>query len=413
MKENTILTLSNGIRVVHRFIPTTAIVHCGIMINAGSRDETLRNQGIAHFWEHMAFKGTRRRTALQILHELDSVGGELNAYTDKEKIAFFASVRNAYTERAIDVLTDITFRSVFPEKELIKEKGVILEEMSMYLDSPDDSLQDEFEAMLYPKHPIGMNILGREATVRNFTRKDFVDFFSKHVRAGEVVFSIVGNVPEAALQTYIKRYLEPIKLPHSRVTRKKPNLIKPTSKEIFRNVKQAKCALGSQGVSLKHPMRIPLYLLANLLGGPGMNSRLNLNLRERYGYVYAIDAHSMPMTDTGMFAIFFGTDPGQLDKCLRLIRTELDRLIDKPLNRSQLNGLKEQIKGQLAMAEENNLNQMLMMARTTLDFGRVPNLDYVFDRIDAVSATTLQEVADKVFPEKRMSILKMLPSKDK
>ncbi len=211
MRDCTIFTLSNGIRVVYRQMPSTAIVHCGIILNVGSRDENLDNQGIAHFWEHMAFKGTRKRKTLDILNSLDSVGGELNAYTDKEKIAFYASVRNEYFERAVDLLSDITFYSIFPEKELEKERSVILEEMAMYLDSPDDSLQDEFEAVVYKKHPLGMNILGREETINSFKRKDFTAFLKDHIHASRIVFSIVGNIPPAEIERLSKKYIEGFK----------------------------------------------------------------------------------------------------------------------------------------------------------------------------------------------------------
>ena len=183
MRDCTIFTLTNGLRVVHQRITTSAIVHCGLVLDIGSRDETILNQGIAHFWEHMAFKGTKRRKTLDIINSLDSVGGELNAYTDKEKIAFYASVRKEYFERAVDLLSDITFHSVFPEKELEKERGVILEEMAMYLDSPDESLQDEFESVVYKNHPMGMNILGRAETINAFQKKDFVSFFKGHINA--------------------------------------------------------------------------------------------------------------------------------------------------------------------------------------------------------------------------------------
>lgn len=409
MKDITIFRLSNGIRVVHQQITHTKIVHCGIFLGIGSRDETEENQGIAHFWEHMAFKGTRKRTTLDIITSLDSVGGELNAYTDKEKIVFFASVRDQYFERAVDLLSDITFNSTIPEKELEKERGVILEEMSMYLDSPDDSLQDEFETVIYRKHPMGMNILGKKETVGTIDRKDFRDFFDKNLTTEKIVFSCIGNITLQEAERMAKRYLEKRSLKNAPTKRKRINIYKPSHKLLTRPVKQAKVAIGRDAYPMNHEDRVAFYMLVNMLGGPGMNSKLNLALRERYGYVYSIDAHYIPYTDTGMFAIFFGTEPKQLDKCMRLVQQELNKLKDKRLSPKQLEAAKEQIKGQMAMAEENNMSLMMMMGRSVLDYNRVPSLEEVFEKIQAVSSAKLQRVANTMFSEKELSQLVIKP----
>jgi len=409
MRDCTIFKLSNGIRVVHQRITTTAIVHCGIVLDIGSRDEDISNQGIAHFWEHMAFKGTRKRKSLDIISSLDAVGGELNAFTDKEKIAFYASVRNEYFERAMDVLSDITFHSIFPEKELEKERGVILEEMAMYVDSPDESLQDEFEAIVYKNHPMGMNILGREETIKSFRKRDFTKFFHDHVDTKKVVFSCVGDISLDEVQRLAKTYLERFTSHHSNGRRRKFSSYKPREEILKRTVKQAKCAIGRDAYPIHHQNRIPLYLLVNILGGPGMNSRLNLSLREKYGFVYSIDAQYISYSDTGMFSVFFGTEPKQLDKCINLVRNELNRFQEKPLTKRQLAQAKEQMKGQLAMAEENNLSLMLMMGRSVLLYNRVPKLSEIFDTIDATTALTLQDIAQDIFDEKKLSYLTMEP----
>lgn len=409
MKDRTIFRLSNGIRVVHERIPTTAIVHCGIILDVGSRDESFDNQGIAHFWEHMAFKGTRKRKTIDILSSLDSIGGELNAYTDKERIAFYASVRREYFERAVDVLSDITFHSVFPERELEKERGVILEEMAMYKDSPDDSLQDEFEAVVYKKHPMGMNILGREDTIRSFRKKDFVSFFRNHMNTSRIVFSCVGNISHEEVQRLAKKYLEGFRNTCLNGRRKRFSNYQAQEQILMRTVKQAKCAMGRDAYPIKHDDRIPLYMLVNMIGGPGMNSQLNLALREKYGFVYSVEAHYIPYTDTGLFAVFFGTEPRQLDKCIRLVKRELNRHCEKPLSQRKLRAMKEQIKGQLAMAEENNLNLMLMMGRTVLDFGSVPTLEEIFQKIDETDAHKLQDIAQDIFDERKLSMLTMVP----
>jgi predicted Zn-dependent peptidase len=388
-------------------------VHCGLVLDIGSRDESILNQGIAHFWEHMAFKGTRKRKTLDIINSLDSVGGELNAYTDKEKIAFYASVRKEYFERAVDLLSDITFHSVFPEKELEKERGVILEEMAMYLDSPDESLQDEFESIVFKNHPMGMNILGRAETINAFQKKDFVSFFKEHINAKKVVFSCVGDIALEEVERLAKKYLENFKTHQLNGRRKKFASYKPGYQVLERTVKQAKCAIGGEAYPVHNGNRVPLYLLVNILGGPGMNSRLNLSLREKYGLVYSVDAHYIPYSDTGMFAVFFGTEPKQLDKCIKLVKKELLKFCDKPLSRPQLAAAKEQIKGQLAMSEENNLSLMLMMARSVLLYNRVPRLEEIFQTIDNTDAQKLQDVAQDIFDEKKLSLLTMVPENGK
>jgi predicted Zn-dependent peptidase len=413
MRDCTIFTLTNGLRVVHQRITTSAIVHCGLVLDIGSRDESILNQGIAHFWEHMAFKGTRKRKTLDIINSLDSVGGELNAYTDKEKIAFYASARKEYFERAVDLLSDITFHSVFPEKELEKERGVILEEMAMYLDSPDESLQDEFESVVYKNHPMGMNILGRAETINAFQKKDFVSFFKGHINTKKVVFSCVGDIALDEVERLAKKYLENFKTHQLNGRRKKFSSYKPAYQVLERTVKQAKCAIGGEAYPVHNGNRVPLYLLVNILGGPGMNSRLNLSLREKYGLVYSVDAHYIPYSDTGMFAVFFGTEPKQLDKCINLVKKELLKFCDKPLSRPQLAAAKEQIKGQLAMSEENNLSLMLMMARSVLLYNRVPRLEEIFHMIDNTNAQKLQDVAQDIFDEKKLSLLTMVPENGK
>ncbi len=409
MKDCTIFTLSNGIRVVHQQIAHTKIVHCGLFLGIGSRDENEQNQGIAHFWEHMAFKGTRKRSTLDIITSLDAVGGELNAYTDKEKIVFYASLRDEYFERAVDLLSDITFNSILPEKELEKERGVILEEMSMYLDSPDDSLQDEFENVMYRKHPMGMNILGKKETVSKLSRRDFKNFFDENLSTDKIVFSCIGNITLKETERLAKRYLEKRSLKVKTAKRKKINLYKPNERVLNRTVKQAKCAIGRDAYPMDHTDRVPLYILINMLGGSGMNSRLNLSLRERYGYVYSIDAHYIPYSDTGLFAVFFGTEPKQVERCLNLVKKEMARFREKRLTTKQLEEAKEQIKGQMAMAEENNQSLMMMMGRSVLDYNRVPSIEEVFEKIQRVSPAKIQHVANDIFNEKLLSQLIIKP----
>lgn len=410
MKNEFLFTLPNGIRVVYQHVPNTKIVHCGIFLDVGSRDENPANQGIAHFWEHMAFKGTEKRKSFHIISSLDAVGGELNAYTDKEKIVFYASVRDQYTERAIDILSDITFHSIFPQAQIDKERGVILEEMAMYLDTPDDSLQDEFDALMFKNHPMGMNILGRQETVSSFMRKDFVSFFKDHVDTSRVVFSCVGNIPVDKIEKLANKYLR-VRQSKRKNIRERAVKYVPREKEITRHVKQGRCAMGREAYPIYHENRIPFYMLVNMLGGPGMNSRLNIALREKYGFVYSVDAHYVSYTDTGMFVIYFGTEIKQLDKCIGLVKKELNKLMDDRLSVRQLAAAKEQIKGQLAMSEENNLNQMMMMGRSILNRGYVPSLDEIFGLIEQTNAKKIQQMAREMFDPEQLSYLKMVPGK--
>lgn len=410
MRNEYLFTLSNGIRVAYQHVPLTKIVHCGIFLDVGSRDENPANQGIAHFWEHMAFKGTAKRKSFHIISSLDAVGGELNAYTDKEKVVFYASIRDEYIERAIDILSDITFHSVFPQAQIEKERGVILEEMAMYLDTPDDSLQDEFDSLMYKNHPMGMNILGRRETVSSFMRKDFLSFFKDHIDTGRIVFSCVGNIPVDKIEKLANKYLH-VRRAKRKVQRKRALKYVPREKELLRQVKQGRCAMGREAYPIHHENRIPFYMLVNMLGGPGMNSRLNISLREKYGFVYSVEAHYVSYTDTGMFVIYFGTEMKQLDKCIGLVKKELIKLCNEKLSARQLAAGKEQIKGQLAMSEENNLNQMMMMGRSILNRGYVPSLDEIFGLIQQTDANKIQSMAREMFNPGQLSYLKMVPIK--
>jgi predicted Zn-dependent peptidase len=405
MRAYEIHTLKNGIRVIHNQITTTKIVHCGIMLDIGSRDESHHNQGIAHFWEHMAFKGTRKRKSFHILNRLESLGGELNAFTDKEKILFYASLRDEYFERALELLTDITFDSIFPEAQIEKERQVILEEMSMYYDDPEDSLQDEFDALVFKNHPLGMNILGTEKTVRSFKRKNFRQFIKEHLDTRRIVFSCVGNLPTEKVIRLAEKYLGAIPASKAHQKRKQFSGYKPAHQILNRPVKQSRCAIGRASYSFSDDKRSPFYMLTSILGGSGMNSRLNLALREKHGYVYSIGAQYVPFTDTGLFVISFGTEPSQMRKSIELVKLELQKLRDTPLGARQLSSSKEQILGQIAMAEENNVSFMIMMARNLLDHGRVTTLDEIFERVKNTSAKQLQELAHEMFNERHLSTL--------
>ena len=409
MRDYAIHTLKNGIRVVHNRIITTKIVHCGIMLDIGSRDENHANQGIAHFWEHMAFKGTRKRKAFHILNRLESLGGELNAFTDKEKILFFASLRGAYFERAVELLTDITFDSIFPEGQIERERNVIMEEMAMYFDDPEDSLQDEFDRVVFAGHPLGMNILGREKTIKSFRRIDFQRFVKEHLDTSKIIFSSVGNVEMEEVVRLAEKYMDHIPKMTSRKVRKGFTGYQPKEVVLRRTVKQARCAIGRTAYKISDEKRGPFYMLTNILGGPGLNSRLNMALREKRGYVYSIAAQFVPFTDTGLFVISFGTESSQMVKSISLVEQELRKLREEPLGKKQLAAAKEQIMGQIAMGEENNVSFMMMMARNLLDIGRITTLDELFSQVKNTSAEELMSLANEIFKENKFSYLMMEP----
>jgi predicted Zn-dependent peptidase len=409
MRNYQIHTLKNGIRVVHNQVASTKIVHCGIMLDIGSRDEDLSNQGIAHFWEHMAFKGTKKRKSFHILNRLESLGGELNAFTDKEKILFYASLRDDYFERAVELLADITFDSIFPQQQIEKERHVILEEMSMYFDDPEDSLQDEFDALIFPGHPMGMNILGTEKTVKRFKRSDFRSFVKKHLDTSKIVFSCVGNVSMEEVIRLAEKYMGNVPKVSSTKKRTKFSGYKPKELILKREVKQGRCAMGRVSYKVSDERRSPFYMLTSILGGSGMNSRLNLVLREKHGFVYSIGSHFVPFTDTGIFMISFGTEPSQMKKSIDLVKTELKRLCDEPLGKKQLASSKEQILGHLAMAEESNINFMMMMARNLLDLGKIISFEEIHERVKKTTSAQLQELAIEMFDERKLSCLIMEP----
>lgn len=409
MEEYDSYTLPNGIRVLHKHVTHTKIVHCGFTLDIGSRDEKPHQQGIAHFWEHMAFKGTRKRKSFHILNRLEAVGGELNAFTTKEKISFHASLLDEHFEKAVELLTDITFDSVFPERQIERERNVILEEMAMYHDSPEDSIQDEFDAVVFDNHALGFNILGTTESVRSFHRDDFKRFIAENLDTSRVVFSSVGNIPFSKVKKLADKHLASI--PACTSARQRVSFAQYTPKNVVkaRAVTQAQCAIGHTAYPLEHPSRLPFFMLINILGGPGMNSRLNLALREKYGFVYSVEATYTPYIDTALMAIYFGTEPKQLDKSLSLIGRELRLLREKTMGTLQLHTAKEQLMGQLAMAEESNHNFMLMLGRSILDVGRVDSLPDIFAHIRRITAAQLRDIANEMLDENRMSHLTYLP----
>ena len=402
-------TFPNGITIVHRQVSNTRVLHCGFVLDIGSRDEDSSQEGLAHFWEHMAFKGTSKRKSFHIINRLEAVGGELNAYTTKEKIWFHASILDQHFERAVELLKDITFNSVFPEKEVIKEKNVILEEMSMYFDSPEDAIQDDFESILFRNHSLAHNILGTQKSVKSFRQNNFKQFLKENLDNSKLLFVSIGNVSFEKIKACCEKYFSEIPTKTSVKKRERFKELKPINTIVKKNISQAHCMIGRACYSIKDKRKVPLFMMANLLGGPAMTSRLNMSLRERKGLVYSIDASYAPLTDTGLFSVYFGTEKRQLERSVELVLKEFKLLRDTKLGGVQLHSLKEQIKGQLVIAEENNVSFMQMMGKSLLDYGKIESLDSVIKSIEEVSSDQLQTLANEFLIEKKFTSLTYLP----
>jgi predicted Zn-dependent peptidase len=409
MEEYKEFSLSNGIRVVHRQVTNTKILHCGIILDVGSRDEQPEEYGIAHFWEHMAFKGTSKRKAYHIINSLDSVGGELNAYTTKEKICFYASILDGFAEKAVALLADITFDSVFPDKQIQRERQVILEEMAMYKDNPEDAIQDEFDEQIFANHELSHNILGTTTTVRSFKREHFNKFIARNIDTSKVIISFVGNISERKIKRLANKYLGHLEGLSARQERQPFVNYQSSDITLTRNDIQAHFAMGRPAYAINDDKRVAFAMLVNLLGGPSMNTRLNLALREKLGYVYAVEASYQTYTDTGLFAIFFGTEQKNLKRSIKVVDKELLKLRTQKLGTVQLRSLKEQMMGQLAMSEENNAGQMLMMGKSLLDLNRIQSLDSIFSKLKAVSSSDIMEVANEMLVPETLSSLIYTP----
>lgn len=409
MKEYELVELPNGIRVIHKQVTDSKIAHVGVMLDIGSRDELENEQGLAHFWEHMVFKGTKKRKAFHIINRLESLGGELNAYTTKEKICFYSSVLHNHLDKSVELLADITFNSTFPEKQIVKERTVILEEMAMYRDSPEDAIQDDFDELIFPNHALGKNILGTEETVSSFTRSNFQSFLQRNLNTEKIVISSVGNYPASKLIKSAKKHFGEVVHKNNTPERNWVDEYSPSKMESMKPISQAHFAIGKPAFSIRDKKRIPFFFLINLLGGAGMNSKLNLSLREKHGLVYGVEASYSPFLDTGQLSIYFATDVKQLKKAQRLLFKEIELLKKKSLGDLQLHMSKQQVKGQLAMSEENKNAVMLMMAKSLLDVNRVPNLSTMFKKIDNLTATQLQNLAIETLDIEEMSTLTYLP----
>ena len=455
MKYNT-YTLDNGLRIIH--LPSDSqVVYCGYQINAGTRNEEPGEEGLAHFCEHVTFKGTERRKAWHILNCLESVGGDLNAYTNKEGTVYYSAILKEHIARAVDLLSDIVFHSVYPQAEIDKEVEVICDEIESYNDSPAELIYDEFENILFKGSPLGHNILGTAEQVRAFKTEDALRFTRKLYRPDNAIFFAYGDIDFKKLVKLIQKALgecpkgrelacsadcksaetpteERIaeKTPtKERITEETPSGETPTEEMeagdanhkvqsskfnvqskvagqtivMQKNTHQAHVMIGTRAYDVNDDRRMPLYLLNNMLGGPGMNAKLNLALREHNGLVYTVESTMVSYGDTGTWSIYFGCDEHDVKRCLRLVRKELDKFMQKPLSDAQLKAAKKQIKGQIGVACDNRENFALDFGKSFLHYGWEKNVDRLYEQVDEITATQIQAVAQELFDKDRLTTL--------
>ena len=460
MKYNT-YTLDNGLRIIH--LPSDSqVVYCGYQINAGTRNEEPGEEGLAHFCEHVTFKGTERRKAWHILNCLESVGGDLNAYTNKEGTVYYSAILKEHIARAVDLLSDIVFHSVYPQAEIDKEVEVICDEIESYNDSPAELIYDEFENILFKGSPLGHNILGTAEQVRAFKTEDALRFTQKLYRPDNAIFFAYGDIDFKKLVKLIGKALTDDssgKLAEkgchadfaddadfsgetgdtgfagardSEITQmsQAPQMTQisrgamdsqgaidsmgsmdpmgsPAGQTIVmqKNTHQAHVMIGTQAYDVNDDRRMPLYLLNNMLGGPGMNAKLNLALREHNGLVYTVESTMVSYGDTGTWSIYFGCDEHDVKRCLRLVRKELDKFMQKPLSDAQLKAAKKQIKGQIGVACDNRENFALDFGKSFLHYGWEKNVDRLYEQVDEITAAQIQAVAQELFDKDRLTTL--------
>lgn len=397
-------TLKNGIRVIHQYADSP-VGHLGILINAGSRDENEEEHGLAHFIEHSVFKGTKKRKAFHVLSRIEDVGGELNAYTTKEETTLYSTFLAEFYERAAELLADILFNSVYPEKELKREKEVIAEEINSYKDSPSELIFDEFEELVYDGHPIARNILGTVKNINRFNREAILQFIGRNYNTNQMVISSVGKIDWEKLIKIIEKYFGAVEAKYRENGRKRFEMYVPGERFLEKDTFQTHCLMGNIAFDITHPKRNVMVLLNNLLGGQSMNSRLNLALRERKGMAYNIESNYTAYTDTGLFNVYFGTDKENFEKAYNLVLKEFKLLRDKKLGAVQLSKAKKQLIGQIAISTESREDLMLTIGKSYLLYNKVDPLRVIFNKIESITAEELQEVANVVLNEKSLSRL--------
>ena len=415
--------LDNGLRVI--LTPSaTDVVYAGIAVPVGARHELDSESGMAHLVEHMSFKGTERLSSVQILNRMESVGGDLNAYTGKEETIYYATFMREHFKRALPLLMDIVFNSTFPQAELEKEREVVIDEIESYHDSPAEQIYDDFEALLFPNHPLGRNILGDADRLREYTSEDLQAFVKRCYSPEKAVLFVKGNVEDpppcpsligrgvecteqasASQLSMVTTPLPTARLEETLDTSRREGQGGGSSFTYHKSTYQSHVMLGARAYAMSDPRHIGIALLSNLLGGPAMNSRLSLALRERTGLVYTVESNVNAYTDTGVWSVYFGCDHSDVRRCLRLVHRELRRLTDKPLSQRALDAARRQMKGQMAIAADNFENAALGMAKLFLHTGRTISLEERFAQLDALTPEALHAIAREVLDPDRLTTL--------
>ena len=396
--------LKNGIRLIHQEV-NSPVSHFGVLINAGSRDEEEDEQGIAHFIEHVIFKGTQTRKSFHILNRIEDVGGELNAYTTKEETSVYATFLSEYYQRSMELISDILFSSTFPAKELEREKEVVIEEINSYKDSPSELIFDEFEEILFDGHPIARNILGTPEQIKTFTKENILKFIDENYHTDQMVLSSVGNLPMSKFIKLAEKYFGHI--PEKKRTKERMGIYsyKPEQRIVQKDTFQAHCIIGNIAPDIYSEKRMQLVLLNNVLGGQSMNSRLNMVLRERNGMAYNVESNYTGYFDIGEFSIYFGTDKENLEQAQWLVNRELQKMKNLPMGIVQLSRAKKQLIGQLAISTDSREDLMLSIGKSLLFFNRVDSLETVFQKIEQISSSDIMEIANEIFDESQNSVL--------
>lgn len=406
--EYNVHTLPNGIRLLH--VPSASTIsHSCIIINSGSRDEDVDQSGLAHFIEHLIFKRTEKRNTNQILNRLESVGADLNAYTTKEYTCIHASFLNPYLDRTLELFNDIVFHSTFPEEEMEKEKGVILDEIASYQDQPEEAIYDDFEDLMFADHPMGRNILGSAESVTALKRTDILKFIAENYHTDKIVVAVIGNYSlSQVVRVGGKHYSDIPENLHKRqrIFPGKPAIFKQSQ---VKPIAQAHTVLGCQAYSLHDEFKTGLLLLNNHFGGTGMSSVLNLQIREKYGIAYTIESGYSPLTDTGIFTLYFGTDIEKVDKAMHLINKEFKKLREQPLTEIQLQKAKNKFIGQIALGEENRIGLIISMAKSLLEYDRIDDLETIFKKIQSVTTAEAAKITEEILDERNLSSLTFYP----
>lgn len=408
MTDHQVHALPNGIRILFKHSPSP-ITHCCFVLNAGSRDELPQKEGLAHFIEHLLFKETERRNTPQILNRLELVGADLNAYTTKEYTCIHASLLKQHLERTIDLFEDILFHSTFPADEMEKERGVILDEISSYLDQPEEAIQDDFEEYLFKGHPIGNNILGTPESVAVLNGEDIKQFTTANNNTHQMIFAVYGDYDFKKLVRLCEKYFGNVPENTNQKNRIAPGPVNHGIYALQKPISQTHCILGGRAYPSAHQNKYGLLLLNNVLGGMGMSNRLNLEIREKHGIAYTIESNYTSLTDTGIFSIYFGTDAEKAEKALKLVHKELKKLRENKLGAVQLRQAKEKFIGQIALAEESRMSLIISMAKSLMDFDRIDSLEDIFAKINAVTADDLLEISNEIFDNDRMITLLFEP----